>query len=258
MGREERIERRIEWLTLLCGRYYWCVYLLIGMMSLLNDDSRFSFRFVSSSRRMNATDGSGLIAKPDVVLQNTENTKGILVEIKMAFPDGQLEFTKQMKKVIDQLASMDADVSGWDGVNGSIDEYCLVLMPYNESNSKKALMQIDELQKSKKLTLKHPLAIWFWSIDRSQKTVGDVIQIFNTEVGRGIGYEIGDFLKGANISIELEDLFMKYEREKYRFCRDPPENDIHTIIIIYDVLSPLLRKGPEMKIICTVEGHCCV
>jgi hypothetical protein len=126
-------------------------------------------------------------------------------------------------------------------------------MPYHETPSKKAISTLRRMLLDSRVKLRHPFSIWYWLVETSQKTKGDIIQISCDLLECGVGWTLGSYLEDSMIEINLEGLYSKYDQNKMRFGREPPDNCVYTIVMIYNTMGKLLRKGPENKIVCTVE-----
>lgn len=236
-------------------RYYRTVYLLIGMMEYLNSNEQLDFRLISCSRKMRAIrkeDKKELEPKPDIILQNKANNKGLLVEIKTSYPETDVLLESALKKDIKQLAAFDCIVRNWDTDNKTMSDFGIVLMPYHEAASRRATKSLIDKISKKEIVFEHPFTIWFWSIDISMKKK-EIMQIFHSEFNKGVGWELGKKVEDNIIEIDLENLFVDWDEERYRFGRDPPANCVYTIVQIYNIMGPMLRKGQDNKIICTID-----
>jgi hypothetical protein len=256
MHAEKDIEAYVIELRTEVDRYYYTVHLMIGLRDHFVQNRAVGFEFVSSGRTMTTTRNDGEeISKPrpDIILQSLDGKKGILIELKPAYSPWESTFEYQIKEVTEQLGAFDRNVIGWATTSGSVDEYCIVLLPYHEDATIRVPEYLQSKMKLGEFVLTHPFAVWFWSVDRSQRSVGDIIKIFKSELGKDVGWNIGSYLDGKMITIRFDQLFSKYDEDKFRFARDPPGNNIYTIIEIYNVMSPILRKPPDKRLICTVD-----
>ena len=265
------IERIAGQLEVEKDRYYFTVHLSLGMLDFLERNPELGFRFVSCDSKMPPTvnaDGTPMTncsgnegSRNDMLLQNSENNKGILIEVKTSYPENERKFSFALEEDIRQLKNLDRDVLGWKCAGGKIDQYCLVFMPYHQELPEKAVRSIErrlrQRSPSKGLRFRHPFAVWWWVKQANLKTTtqADIIQISPSSIGRRVGWKLGELLDKHFIVIDLDSLFARYEYDKYRFGREPPSNCrwIPVIEAIYFFMSSKLRTSPEGEYLCSVN-----
>ena len=268
---DEVIERVAKELEVEKDRYYFTVHLSLGMLDFLERHPELQFRLVFCDSKMPPTvnpDGTPLTKGPqnegsrnDMLLQDSENKKGILIEVKTSYPANERTFTLALEEDIRQLKNLDRDVAGWKCAGGKIDQYCLVFMPFYQELPEKAVRRIQKRLRARtperRLSFRHPFAVWWWVKQANLKTnsQSDIIQVSPSNVGRKVGWELGDYLDKHFIVIDLDTLFARYDHDKYRFGREPPSNCrwIPVIEAIYFFMSSKLRMGPDGEYLCTVD-----
>jgi hypothetical protein len=255
---DERIELIVKRLEIEFDRYYWTVYYLIGLMDYLQKRSELDFRLVSCSLSMRATKGRHGEeklgeGKPDAVLQNSDDTKGMLLELKSSYPASEQLMKKSLDEDIRQLQIFDGDVTGWKRVDGVMSEYCIIFLPFQEKDSIAAARRLIGMLRRKEVEFVHPFTIWYWEVGPDMKNK-EIIKTIPTDLNPEVGWALGGQLHEQGIiQFDLDDLSNKYDRERHIFGREPPCNCAYTLVQIYSVLGRALRKGVDMKIVCTVE-----
>jgi len=251
-------------------RYYWTVYLSIGLMDFLERHPEYDMKLTSCGTRMKPaidedgnqkTEGDDEVGpKNDILLQDTKNLHGILIEIKTSYPEVEENLNFAVQEDIEQLKSFDRNVTGWKGADGKVSEYCIILMPYHEEAPRAAVARIqyylDATDPENRLLFIHPFAIWYWQQLTSMKKLSlskEILQIFPSGIGKNVGWKLGEYIEKHFLEIDLESLFRRFDREKYRFGREPPNNCIYTIEVIYFIFGGALRRGPDDQIICTLD-----
>ncbi len=262
------IEAAIEDLELQNDRYYSTVYLTIGMKVFLEQNPQFEMKVTSCGTKMVPTvdnEGNPLNevseedkARNDILLQDTKNEKGVIIEVKTSYPISDVKFQYAITEDIDQLKKFDRDVKGWKSPGEDVEEYCIILMPYHAETARKAVEHVggllDAPDNEKKLKFRHPFSIWYWNrLPLFKKRVREIIQIFPSGIGKGVGWKLGEFVDNHFVEIDHESLYEQYDVEKHRFSREPPDNMIPIIEVIYFSLFGELRKNEVGSAICTLD-----
>jgi len=134
-------------------------------------------------------------------------------------------------------------------------------MPYHQELPEKAVRILKRRLRlrdpMKALSFRHSFTVWWWVKQANLKnsSLADIIQISPSDIGRRVGWKLGEFLDNHFIVIDLDSLFARYDRDKYRFGREPPSNCqwIPVIEAIYFFMSSKLRTSPEGDYLCSVD-----
>ena len=257
LDREKVVERIIEQMEVDIERYYLTVYLLIGLMDYLEGNKGIGFHLVSCSPKMETSrNPRGMPPsdpKPDAVLQDTRNERGLLIEVKTSYPRSDAIMRMKLQEDIDQLQRFDRDLTKWKHIDGPMDEYCIIHLPYHERTSIEAMRLLVSLVESGEVVFVHPFSIWYWAMDRSMRQ-RDILKLYGSGFNEDVGWTLGSHLREREIiEIDMDNLYNSYDKQRHVFGREPPANCVYTILQIYNIMGAELRKGKDERIRCTVK-----
>lgn len=247
MTEESDLDLCIEQIRTDIDRYYFSVFVTIGIRDFVNKKDVLDLKFVSAERKMKDKSTGEDLGNPDIILQYVTTPEGILIEFKSSSPLNPSIFLRSIDEDIEQLEKYDKELIGWDTESKTVDNHSIVLLVHHEDCKKVRTEIIDNRISKNELTFNHIFSIWEWTPEISTK-YGKGEQIVIRDYDNGIiGNKLGEYLKTNDIILPISDIEEQYGDKQLKFIRKEPPM-AYLIDVILFVLLPKLTSEPETTV----------
>jgi hypothetical protein len=241
------LELCIEQIKTDYDRYYFSVFVTIGIRDFVNKNKTLFLKFVSSERKMKIVGNKENVGAPDIILQYNHIDEGILIEFKSSSPLNSSLFIYSIDEDCKQIEKYDNKLIGWDTKSETIGNHSIVLLVHHENYKKVRNEIIEKRMKKGKLALIHKFSIWEWTPELSMKYgKGEQIVIRDNDNGI-IGNELGEYLQDNDIILPIQEIEDQYGDDQLKFIRKEPPIS-YLIDVILFVLLPKLFSETEMTV----------
>ena len=214
------------------SRYFITVHFTLGMKHYV-ENNKCGCRFVAAEKTMKQNSTSKEVF-PDLVLQDDENQRGIIGEIKSSVSFGD----ENIEKIKKQIRNYDHDLLGWDTDDETVSSHDIISFVHSYDSDK--FVNIIGLSDDLKLERSYSIAE-FSSPQKSPKYgQGDII-IVKHRYG-AIFCEVLHEKLVSNIHIALDDLSSIYDKCKFVRSTPPIQYTMNQLWIL--IFSTFASRDP--------------